>query len=182
MAGPIEIETGRLRLRQWRQADYEPFAALNADPRVMAHFPSTLTRPESDHIADYCAEILRTRGWGPWAVEIRATGQFAGFVGLNEPSAELPFSPCVEVLWRLAFEHWGQGYATEAGRAACEVGFRSLGLGEIVAFAAVGNHRSRAVMHRLGMTPSGTFEHPEIPAGSALRLHGLYRLRPQIPS
>jgi RimJ/RimL family protein N-acetyltransferase len=177
MADPIEVDTDRLRLRQWRPADDEPFAALHADPRVMEFFPSVLTRRESDAIAERCAGFLRSRGWGPWAVELRSGGQFVGCVGLHVPSAELPFSPCVEVLWRLGYDHWGKGLATEAARAALEIGFGTLQLEEIVAFTPDGNRRSRAVMERLGMELSGTFEHPAIAAGHPLRRHCLYRLR-----
>jgi RimJ/RimL family protein N-acetyltransferase len=173
----VEIETQRLRLRQWRRADYEPFADLNADPRVMEFFPAALTRIESDALATRCADLIRENGWGPWAVELRASGVFIGCVGLHTPSEQLPFSPCVEVLWRLATEHWGQGLASEAARAACGFGVRSLKLKEIVSFTVVGNHRSRRVMERLGMQLAGTFEHPVLPARHPLRLHYLYRLQ-----
>jgi len=177
MSDVVEVDTERLRLRQWTHADYEPFATLNADPKVMEYFPSVLTRAESDTIADRCSELIRERGWGPWAVELKHSEKFVGFVGLHTPSLELPFSPCVEVLWRLAIEYWGMGLASEAARAACEFGFRSLELEEIVSFTVVGNRRSRAVMERLGMQLSGTFEHPAVPVGHPLRLHCLYRLR-----
>jgi len=176
MAELFEPETSRLRLRQWRFADREPFAALNADPRVMEFFPRVLTRSESDAMAERCQLLIETRGWGFWAAESKATGEFIGFVGLHIPSAELPFSPCVEIGWRLAFRYWGQGLASEAATAALHVGFGSLGLKEIVSFTTLRNHRSRAVMERLGMRESGTFEHPQIPDGSALRQHCLYRL------
>jgi RimJ/RimL family protein N-acetyltransferase len=177
MIDVVEVETDRLRLRQWTCADYESFAALNADPKVMEFFPSVLTRAESDAMADRCAGLIREKGWGPWAVELKPRGGFVGLVGLHTPSSELPFSPCVEVLWRLAIEHWGKGLASEAARAACEFGFRSLELEEIVSFTVVGNRRSRAVMERLGMQLSGTFEHPALPVGHPLSLHCLYRLR-----
>lgn len=176
MADPIEFETGRLLLRQWTRADRGPFAALNADSRVMEFFPARLTRTESDAIADRCESLIRERGWGFWAAELKASREFIGFVGLHTPSTELPFSPCVEIGWRLSFSHWGKGLASEAARGALHVGFTSLGLDEIVSFAAVRNSRSRAVMERLGMCESGTFEHPHIPEGSPLRLHCLYRL------
>ena len=176
MTERIEPQTRRLRLRQWIPADREPFAALNADPRVMQFLPAALTREESDAMADRCQMLIEQRGWGFWAVELKTTNEFIGFVGLHTPSAELPFSPCVEVGWRLAFRHWGKGYATEAARAAVHVGFDLLGLKEIVAFTAVGNLRSRAVMERLAMRESGTFEHPQVPRGSGLERHCLYRL------
>jgi RimJ/RimL family protein N-acetyltransferase len=173
----IEIDTSRLRLRQWCSADREPFAALNSDPRVMEFFPALLSRAESDAIADRCQSLIAERGWGFWAVESKNTGEFIGFVGLHTPTDALPFSPCVEVGWRLDRKHWGKGYATEAARAALRVGFVQLTLSEIVSFTSVGNIRSRAVMERLGMLYTGeTFEHPDVPVGNALRKHCLYRL------
>jgi RimJ/RimL family protein N-acetyltransferase len=176
MAELIEVETERLRLRQWRLTDREPFAALNADPRVMEFFPSMLTGAESDAMADRCQLLIEERGWGFWAAECKATGEFVGYVGLHVPSAELPFSPCVEIGWRLAFCHWGKGFATEAAREVLRVGFQVLRLKEIVSFAAVGNLRSRAVMERLGMRDSGTFENPHTCEKNGLRTLCLYRL------
>jgi RimJ/RimL family protein N-acetyltransferase len=177
MAEIIEFETDRLRLRQWLATDREPFAALNADPRVMEFFPATLDRATSDAMADYCERLIAERGWGFWAAELKGSGQFIGFIGLHTPSSELPFSPCVEIGWRLAFQHWGKGFASEAANGALQVGFGFLNLPEIVSFTAVRNLRSRAVMERLGMREAATtFEHPHIPVDSPLRLHCLYRL------
>ena len=176
MAKIIEFETDRLRLRQWLATDREPFAALNADPRVMEFFPATLDRATSDAMADYCEALIAKRGWGFWAAEVKGSGQFIGFVGLHTPS-ELPFSPCVEIAWRLAFKHWGKGFASEAASGALQVGFGLLNLPEIVSFTAVRNLRSRAVMERLGMREApSTFEPPHIPVDSPLRLHCLYPL------
>lgn len=172
----IEFETERLRLRQWTPADRTPFAALNSDPRVMEFFHSRLTRAESDAMADRCQSLIEERGWGFWATETKATHEFIGFVGLHIPSAELPFSPCVEVGWRLAFQYWGKGFASEAAKGALRVAFQSLALPEVVSFTTIHNRRSRAVMERLGMQESGIFEHPQVPEGSALRLHCLYRI------
>jgi RimJ/RimL family protein N-acetyltransferase len=173
----IEFETQRLCLRQWRAEDREPFAELNADPKVMEYFPALLDRAASDAMADRCQSLIAERGWGLWAVEERNTGHFMGFVGLHVPIAELPFFPCVEVGWRLAFQCWGKGFATEAAEASLRVGFELLGLSEIVSFTAVRNFRSRAVMEKLGMREtSETFEHPHIPLGNSLRQHCLYRL------
>lgn len=176
MAECIEFDTERLRLRQWRDADRAPFAALNADPRVMRFFPAPLTREESDAMIDGCADGIAQRGWGFWAAEERASGALAGFVGLNVPRPDLPFSPCVEIGWRLAHDFWGRGYASEAARASLRIGFERLALPEIVSFTAVPNLPSEAVMQRLGMKPDGVFEHPALPVGHALRLHKLYRL------
>lgn len=177
MPGPIEPDTPRLRLRQWRDDDLTPFAALNAAPDVMAHFPAPLQRQESDALARRCQALIAERGWGFWAAELEESGAFIGFVGLHAPLAELPFAPCVEVGWRLARAHWGRGLASEAARAALKVGFERLGLAEIVSFTAIGNLRSRAVMERIGMRRTNEdFDHPAVPSGSPLRAHCLYRL------
>lgn len=177
MAKLIEYDTDRLRLRQWCAADREPFAALNADPKVMEFYPAPLSRAESDAMASRCQALIAERGWGFWAVETKTAHEFIGFVGLHIPASELPFSPCVEVGWRLAAKYWGKGFATEAGRGALCMGFERLGLPEIVSFTSVQNLRSRAVMERLGMRETATtFEHPNVPAGSMLRKHCFYRL------
>ncbi|MES9940965.1 MAG: GNAT family N-acetyltransferase [Candidatus Thiodiazotropha sp. 6PLUC2] len=177
MGKPTELETDRLSLRQWKRSDLEPFAHLNADPQVMAYFPAPLNRIESDAIADRCQKLIQQRGWGFWAVELRERQTFIGFVGLHVPSAALPFSPCVEIGWRLAASHWGKGYATEAANSALKFGFQQLGLQEVVSFTAIGNSRSRRVMERLGMSDTASnFEHPAVPQGHPLREHALYRL------
>jgi RimJ/RimL family protein N-acetyltransferase len=162
-------------LRQWRDEDRASFAALNADAEVMRYFPSTLTRAESDAFADQIATLIDERGWGLWAVEVPGVAAFVGFVGLNVPS----FMPeVVEVGWRLAKEHWGNGYATEAGREALRIGFEELGLDEIVSFTSVPNVPSQRVMQRLGMThdPARDFDHPSVPEGP-LRRHVFYVAR-----
>jgi RimJ/RimL family protein N-acetyltransferase len=173
----MEVLTPRLCLRQWRESDLEPFAALNADPRVMAFFPSVLGREDSDSMAVNCRDEITERGWGFWAVEHRATQQFIGFVGLQPPLVEMPFEPAIEVGWCLAHAHWGQGYATEAAAHALRVAFEGLGVDEVVSFTTVGNTRSTAVMQRLGMRRvMERFDHPALPEDSPLRPHSLYRL------
>lgn len=169
MADLIEIETKRLFLRQWKPADHAPFALLNSDPRVMEFFPAPLTRAESDAMAHRCESLIHERGWGFWAAELKDSREFIGFVGLHIPSAQLPFSPCVEIGWRLAFQYWHRGLATEAAQGALRIGFGSLGFQEIVSFTAVGNRRSRAVMEKLSMRESGTFTHPHIREGVLVR-------------
>lgn len=177
MAELIEFETDRLLLRQWIPSDRRPFAVLNADPEVMKYFPSPLNRAESDAMADRCEALIEERGWGFWAAELKDGVPFIGFVGLHVPSADLPFSPCIEIGWRLAGAFWGKGFATEAAQAALRAGFEVLKLPEIVSFTPVTNTRSRAVMERLGMQlDSATFEHPGVPLESGLREHCLYRL------
>src|SRR5262245_33252504 len=140
------LRTPRLLLRRWRCADREPFAAMNADPRVMAHFPATLSRAGSDALAGAIEAELAERPFGLWAVEIPGVAPFAGFTGLHVPGFEAAFTPCVEIGWRLAFAHWGRGYATEAARAALAYAWDPLGLDEVVSFTTVDNAPSRAVM------------------------------------
>ena len=173
-----ELQTDRLRLRRWLPSDREPFAALNADPRVTRYLGAPLSREESDILAARIEAHFDQRGFGFWAVEIRGGASFAGFIGLSVPRFEAHFTPCVEIGWRLGAEHWGQGYATEGARAALAVGFESLGIEEIVSFTVPANLPSRRVMEKIGMThdPTGDFDHPFLPDGHPLRRHVLYRI------
>lgn len=172
------LRTERLLLRRWRAEDRAPFAALNADARVMEFFPATLSRAESDALAERIEAHFAERGFGLWALEVPGAVPFAGFVGLSVPRFAAHFTPCVEVGWRLAAEHWGRGYAPEAARAALAHGFGALELREIVSFTAPANANSRRVMAKLGMRrdPADDFDHPSLPAGHPLRRHVLYRL------
>ena len=172
------IRTARLILRPWRDDDLEPFAAMNADSAVMEHFPNPLSREESDETAARIRAFMEVRGFGLWAVEVPGSLPFVGFVGLTSPLFEAPFTPCVEVGWRLARVAWGLGYATEAARAALDLGFDRFGLDEIVSMTVPRNVRSRRVMEKLGMTrdPADDFDHPRLPEEHPLRRHVLYRL------
>ena len=172
------LRTPRLLLRAWHDADRAAFAELNADEAVMEFFPSTLDREESDALVDRFEDEFARLGFCPWAVELEATSQFIGFVGLHAVTPEMPFAPAIEVGWRLARRAWGAGYATEAARTATAFGFDELGLDEIVSFTSVPNIRSRRVMERLGMRndEQGEFDHPRLPDSERLRRHVLYRL------
>jgi RimJ/RimL family protein N-acetyltransferase len=145
----------------------------------MEYFPATLSRAESDAFAERVRSEMAERGFGLWAVELPGVAPFIGFTGLAVPRFAAHFTPCIEVGWRLAREHWGHGYATEAARAALEHGFDALGLDEIVSFTATGNAKSRRVMEKLGMTRdlADDFAHPGLPSGHPLRRHVLYRIR-----
>jgi RimJ/RimL family protein N-acetyltransferase len=171
------LQTERLLLRRWRDSDREPFACINADPRVMEHFPATLAREESDALIDRVETHFAGHGFGPWAAELRAPGEFIGFIGLSVPAFEAHFTPCVEIGWRLAADHWGRGLATEGARAALHYAFTELHLPEVVSFTAVANLRSRRVMEKLGMKHDSAddFNHPSLPEGHPLRRHVLYR-------
>jgi RimJ/RimL family protein N-acetyltransferase len=173
-----QLTTERLLLRPWRDEDREPFAALNADPAVMEHFPSMLSRAQSDALAERIDGDLRRLGYGLWAVEVPGEAPFIGFVGLQRTDDDLPFDQTTEVGWRLARSHWGRGLASEAARAAIAFAFAELALGEVVAFTYAGNLRSRRVMERLGMRHdrAADFIHPELSAGHPLAPHVLYRI------
>ncbi|MFI5334183.1 MAG: GNAT family N-acetyltransferase [Chlamydiales bacterium] len=175
---PKIIETKRLILRPWRAEDFEPFAAINADPRVMEYFPATLTREESDAYTKRIARELEERGWGLWAVSVRDGAPFIGFIGLAPVQFTAHFTPAVEIGWRLGYEFWGKGYATEGARAALRYGFDVLNLEKIVSFTAAQNMRSRKVMEKIGMhhNPADDFDHPRLPEGHPLRRHVLYQL------
>lgn len=174
-----ELRTERLLLRSWRHSDRAPYAALNADPEVMEHFPAPLTREQSDAHVDRMSAALDAQGWGLWAVEVPDEAAFIGFIGLAVPGFEAHFTPCVEVGWRLARSAWGRGYAPEGARAALAFAFAELGLDEVVSFTSVGNTKSRRVMEKIGMTHDSTedFDHPNVPADSPVRRHVLYRIR-----
>jgi len=193
---PNHLTTHRLLLRPWRETDLPAFARLNADPAVMEFFPRCLPRDESDALATRIQNAIAQRGWGFWAVEVKAPdaavessqragsvgadshAPFIGFVGLSVPGLTAHFTPCVEIGWRLAKEYWGNGYASEAAAACLRFGFEKLTLKQIVAFTAAANKRSMAVMERIGMTrnPADDFDHPNLAPGHPLQRHVLYRI------
>ena len=172
------LETSRLILRRWKSSDREPFARMNADPRVMEYFPATLPRAESDALVDRIEKRFTEHGFCFFAAEFRGTGDFIGLLGLSVPLFEAHFTPCVEIGWRIAFEYWGRGLATEGAREALRYGFDDLKLPDIVSFTVPANRRSRHVMEKLGMTvdTAGDFDHPGIAEGNPLRAHVLYRM------
>ena len=172
------LESDRLVLRSWGDEDRAPFAAMNADPRVMEFFPSVQTREQSDSLIDRAAVVFRESGFQFWACEEKRSGAFLGFIGLSRPAFEAPFQPCVEIGWRLAHTAWGKGDATEGARRALSYGFEELKLPEIVSFTATTNVRSIHVMEKLGMKsdPRENFFHPRVPVGHPLSEHVLYRL------
>jgi len=177
-AGPT-LRTERLILRPWRAEDLEPFAALNADDRVTRTLAGSIDRAASDAMAARFSESFSRHGFGYWAVALPGVAPFIGALGLSVPGFDAPFMPAVEIGWRLAFDHWGKGYATEGARAALDYGFNTAGLEEIVSFTAAGNTRSRAVMERLGMRtdPKDDFGHVRLGPDHPLYHHVLYRLR-----
>jgi RimJ/RimL family protein N-acetyltransferase len=151
---------------------------MSADQRVMEYFPKLLDRAESDALAARIIEHFDQHGFGLWAVEAPGMADFIGFVGLSVPRFEAHFTPCVEIGWRLACEHWGKGYATEGALCALDFAFRKLQLEQVVSMTVPANRRSWQVMERLGMTrsPAEDFDHPLLAEGHPLRRHVLYRM------
>jgi 3-dehydroquinate dehydratase/shikimate dehydrogenase len=172
------IQTKRLILRPWEEKDLESFAKLNADPRVMEFFPGLLSAEESNQLAKKIRTAMDQQGWGFWAASIPGVADFIGFIGLAQVNFVADFAPAVEVGWRLAYDYWGKGYATEGAQAALDYGFDTLNLKEIVSFTAVQNSRSRKVMEKIGMhhIEQEDFDHPKLPEGHPLKRHVLYRL------
>ncbi len=181
MAQPLELVTSRLLLRQWRESDRDPFAALCADQRVMEFLSSARDQATSNAAIDRWSNRIQEVGWGFWALEHKATGTFLGFTGLQIPAESHPYLPCVEIGWRLAAEYWGHGYASESAKAVLRVAFENLGFPGVIATTAAGNQRSSAVMRRIGMLgPEATFQHPGVPEGNPLRTHILYRITREV--
>ena len=173
MAPPRELATERLRLRRWGPADRAPFAAMNADPRVMRHFPGVLSRAGSDALVDRIEAGFARHGVGLWAVEVLTGPSFAGFVGLSLVEFDVPFRGTWEIGWRLAADQWGQGYASEAAAEVLRSAFEDLGLAEVVSFTVPANEPSLAVMRRIGLQrrPNLDFDHPALAEASPLRHH-----------
>jgi ribosomal-protein-alanine N-acetyltransferase len=172
------LETERLVLREWRDEDAEPFAAMNADPVVMEHFPSLLARAQSDDLVTRVRAHFDVHGFGMWVVEERARPGFGGFIGLMHLAWQAHFTPAVEIGWRLSPSLWGRGLCTEGAQAALRYGFDVLKLDEIVSLTVLANRRSWRVMEKLGMhrNPADDFDHPRV-SDERLKRHVLYRLR-----
>lgn len=174
---PLELETERIILRQWKITDLPIFAEINSDNVAMEHFPNLLTREQSDELASRIMQEISSIGWGLWAAELKKSKEFIGFVGLSTPQSIFPFSPCVEIGWRLHPKYWGYGYATEAGKRSLEYAFENINLDEVIAMTAVANLRSVAVMKRLNLKDTGeNFMHPKIPVESTVSEHCLFKI------
>jgi RimJ/RimL family protein N-acetyltransferase len=171
-----DMHTARLVLRDWTEEDLEPFARLNADPAVMEHFPSTLTRAQSDDLVRRIRERRELDGLCFWAVEVPDVARFIGMVGLAVVHFDAPFAPAVEIGWRIDRRHWGSGYATEGAVASLRFAFDELGLDRVVSFTVPANTASLRVMEKIGMrpVPGGEFEHPALEPGHRLRHHVLH--------
>ena len=173
------LNTQRLLLRAWSEDDRAPFAEMMASPDFNRYMPGPFDRAESDAMFNQIQEHLALHGFGLWALELPGEASFIGSVGLTIPRVKMPFSPCVEIGWRIHPRHWNRGYATEAAEASVHHGFNELELDEVVSFTVSENLSSRRVMEKIGMTrdPEGDFEHPGLKEGHPLRPHVLYRMK-----
>lgn len=175
----VHIETDRILLREWEPGDVEHFARMNADPLIMEYFPRVLDEADTKKLVKRFQDHFKQHGFGLYALECRKTGAFMGFVGLSVVRDVFPFAGEVEIAWRLEYEFWGKGFASEAARAVIDYAFNTLKLKELVAFSVYDNTRAIHVMEKLGMKrdPKGDFSYPKLPKGHPLGDHVLYRLK-----
>ena len=178
MITSIFIETERLYLRQWRSSDHEPYIAMNLDKEVMEFFPATISAEESIFHKTRMRNNIEEKGYGLFAMERKNTNEFIGFTGFSHPKFEADFTPCTEIGWRIAKEHWNLGFATEAAKACLAFGFRNFKFEEIYSFTSVHNKRSEQVMLKIGMKKMGEFDHPILAQGHYLQKHVLYKTTP----
>lgn len=171
----IYAETQRLILRSWKPDDIQLFAAMNKDARVMRFFPAPLKDEETHSFYGRIQEEFAGKGWGLYAVELKATGAFIGYVGLHEIGFEADFTPGVEIGWRLAAEYHNLGYATEAAKAVLTLA-KEHGIRQLYSFTAAINRPSERVMQKIGMKKAGEFDHPKLEPDSPLRRHVLYSI------
>lgn len=173
----IYVETSRLRLRDWKEADLEPFCLLNADEQVMKYFPKTLSSEETNELYQSIQSECKECGFGLYAVEIKENQDFIGFIGFHRATFEADFTPCVEIGWRLKKQAWGYGYATEGAAACLQYGFATLGFDEVYSFTADRNTPSKKVMIKIGMRFVTLFHHPKMEQHSPLSKHVLFHIK-----
>ncbi len=171
------LETERLVLREWQDEDRKPFAQMNGDPMVMEYMPRRLDEDASDKLVSRFEDHFKKHGYGLYAAALKETNEFMGFVGLNNVALDVPFKPAVEIAWRLSYEFWGHGYASEAAQGVLDHGLKALEIPEIVAFTVYDNTRSIHVMEKIGLVhdAEGNFQYPRLPEGHPLAQHVLYR-------
>ncbi|SEC75960.1 GNAT family N-acetyltransferase [Paenibacillus sp. GP183] len=172
----IYLETSRLQLRDWEETDLEPFSRLNADEKVMTYFPKTLSTEETNVFYKSIVSEFKECGFGLYAVEVKESKVFIGFIGFHRATFEADFTPCIEIGWRLKKEAWGKGYATEGAEACLQYGFNKLGFIDVYSFTADVNNPSKNVMIKIGMSFVKTFNHPKVEKSSPLNKHVLFHI------
>lgn len=175
----VIIETERLYLRNWIEEDIAPYYSLNQHPKVIEFLREPLTMQQVEDFIVAANQHQTKHGYTLWAVEPKNRPTCIGFIGLNYTTWEAPFTPAVEVGWRLDADWWGKGYATEGAKACLVYGFNTCGLQEIVSFTVSENNRSRRVMEKIGLIRdvNGDFAHPKLEPDHPLSKHVLYRIK-----
>lgn len=156
------MQTQNLTLRPWRQSDLQFLAQLCADETVMQYFPKVLSEEESADFLRRLMEHQEKHGFTYFALEEKASGELIGFVGLALQEYESPFTPAVDIGWRLMPHAWGKGNATEGAKRCLQLAFEELNLDAVIAVCSQSNSASERVMQRLGMKPMGEFQHPKL--------------------
>jgi len=169
----IYAKTDRLILRSWTPEDLPLFAAINRDREVMRYFPAPLTNAENAAFYGRIMNEFEMKGYGLYAVELKSSREFIGYVGLHEIGFEADFTPGIEIGWRLGCAYHNRGYATEAALHVLEIA-RELDLHRLYSFTSLLNKPSERVMQKIGMTKVGEFNHPLLAENSPLRPHVLY--------
>ncbi|NPD82923.1 GNAT family N-acetyltransferase [Prevotella sp. PINT] len=171
----IYAETDKLVLRSWKSEDLPCFAAINSNPQVMKYFPALLTDEETETFYNRIQAEFKRNGWGLYAVELKGTGAFIGYVGLHEIGFDAEFTPGIEIGWRLDADYHNKGYATEAAKKVLELA-RKQGLARVYSFTAVVNKPSERVMQKIGMEKILEFNHPKLSDDSPLLRYVLYQI------
>ncbi|MDR2038571.1 MAG: GNAT family N-acetyltransferase [Bacteroidales bacterium] len=172
----VYIETPRLLLRDWKEEDILPFARINSDSHVMRYFPKPLTEKESlDFYLRICDEFIQ-HGYGLYALEKKEDGAFIGYTGFHRISFDVDFAPGVEIGWRIRYEDWNNGYATEAAKACILYAKEQLPFKTVWSFTSLPNKSSERVMQKIGMAKTKEFPHPAVPDHHPLKEHVLYKI------
>lgn len=172
------LQTSRLGLRAWTMADLEAMSKINADERVMEYFPNTQSAADTRKFIESQQRAHKVEGYCFFAAEELDTENFIGFIGILKFKFDVDFAPGVEIGWRLGFDHWGKGYATEGAEAVLNFAFEEKRIPEIWSFTTLTNQRSENVMKKLGMAKVGEFQHPLVDVGHPLKPHVLYKITP----
>lgn len=173
------IETERLLLRNWKEEDAEPYYEMNQDAHFLEFLPDTISMQEAKEYIINTNKRIAENGFSFFAVEEKESGKLVGSLGLEKIEETFPFAPAIEIGWRLAFPHWGKGYATEVARSVLAYGFNHLGFREIVSYAVATNYPSLRIMEKIGMKRDlqGDFKHPHLPEDHRLSASVLYRMK-----
>jgi len=178
------LQTKRLILRGWQDSDIQPFILMNQDPKVMEFFPEIWSAEKSQESLANLHQHFAENGFGFFAVELKETQEFIGFIGIAKVNFDAHFTPAIEIGWRLMSKHFNQGYATEGASEVLRFAFEELNLKEIVAFTVPSNLPSQNVMKKIGMIRDfgGDFSHPKLPQNHKFSLHLLYRISNSVPT